>query len=72
VALARRDLARAGLLWGAVATIVGDLLGVQTRRWGEELREETRPEFVAAAARGRELELWDVAAMALSDGSNPR
>ena len=67
VALARADLERAGLLWGAVSEQVGGMLGPRASRWRDELRSESRSEFVAAVARGRGLELWDAAALALAD-----
>jgi len=65
VALARDDLERAGLLWGAVSGQGERRLGIYARRWGDDLREETRPAFLAAFARGRELELREGAAIAL-------
>jgi hypothetical protein len=67
VALARGDLERAGLLWGAISGQAGGMLGPRAMRWRDELRAETRPEFLAAAVRGRELELWDAAAVALAE-----
>ncbi len=67
VALARDDLERAGLLWGAIAEQVGGMLGPRAVRWRDELRAETRPSFLAAVMRGRELELWDAAAVALAE-----
>jgi predicted ATPase/class 3 adenylate cyclase len=74
VALGRDDLDRAGLLWGAVEA-EGDALP----RWqgerelrGGELVEEARPEFLAAFARGRELDLWDAAAIALGEEDDPQ
>ena len=67
VALARDDLERAGLLWGAVSEQVGGMLGPRALRWRDELRSEARPAFVAAVARGRGLELWDAAALALAE-----
>jgi hypothetical protein len=65
VALARGDLERAGVLWGAVSDQDKRRLGMYSRRWGHELGDETRPAFLAALARGRELELWEAAAIAL-------
>jgi predicted ATPase/DNA-binding SARP family transcriptional activator len=67
VALARDDLERAGLLWGAISDQVGGMLGPRAIRWRDELRREARPAFLEALARGRELELWDAAAVALAD-----
>jgi hypothetical protein len=65
IALARDDLERAGLLWGAISEQAGGMLGPRAQRWRDDLRGETRPSFLAAAERGRELELWDAAAVAL-------
>jgi hypothetical protein len=65
--LARDDLERAGLIWGAVSDQVGGMLGPRAARWRDELQGEARPAFVDAAARGRGLELWDAAAFALRD-----
>jgi predicted ATPase/DNA-binding SARP family transcriptional activator len=67
VALARDDLERAGLLWGAVSEQIGGMLGPRALRWRDELRNEARPTFVAAVARGRGFELWDAAALALAE-----
>jgi len=66
VALARDDLKRAGLLWGAVSADARGM-GPLTARWAGELRlrGETEPAFLEAAERGRGLELDDVAALAL-------
>jgi predicted ATPase/DNA-binding SARP family transcriptional activator len=72
VALARDDLERAGLLWGAVSEQVGGMLGPRALGWRDELRREGRPAFVAAVERGRDLELWDAAAIALADGETQR
>ncbi len=68
VALARGDLERAGLLWGAA-----DAEGASIPRWADErarragplLDEEEEP-FVAA--RDRALDLWDAVAIALDEG----
>jgi tetratricopeptide (TPR) repeat protein len=66
VALAREDLERAGVLWGAVSADARGL-GPLTARWAGELRlrEETDPVFLAAAERGRALQLDEVVAVAL-------
>jgi predicted ATPase len=66
VAVAKGDLDTAGLLWGAVSEQAEYGAGILALRWRVELREETRPAFLAAAARGRELDLWDAAAFALT------
>ncbi len=69
VALARGDSQRAGLFWGAV-----EVEGARSRHGAWEasrisladgLATESRPEFVAGRERGRELDFWDVAAIAL-------
>lgn len=69
VALARGDLERAGALWGAVED---DAAGFP--RWPDEraqrggrLLEESREAFLVACERGRELDLWDAAALALGE-----
>jgi predicted ATPase/class 3 adenylate cyclase len=69
VALARGDLERAGLLWGAAET---EARGLPS--WPDErahragaLLEETGERFLVARDRGRELDLWDVAAIALGE-----
>jgi len=68
VALARGDLERAGLLWGAA-----DKEGESLPRWADErarrigpLAEEERQPVLAARERGRELDLWDAAGIALN------
>jgi hypothetical protein len=66
VALERADLERAGVLWGAVSR-QGTPMGRQGTRLAERLVEETRPEFTAAVERGRQLDLWDAAAIALDE-----
>ena len=69
VALARGDLERAGLLWGAA-----EKEGERLPRWPDErarrlgsLVEEDREPVVAARESGRALDLWDAAALALGD-----
>jgi predicted ATPase/class 3 adenylate cyclase len=63
VPLARGDLERAGLLWGAA-----EKEGESFVRWPEErasrggpLVDESRPEFLAAVEEGRKLDLWEAA-----------
>src|SRR4029077_19079934 len=65
VALARGDLERAGLLWGAAETE-----GERLPRWPDErarrigaLVDEDREAVVEARERGRALDLWDAAAI---------
>ncbi|HZT92862.1 MAG TPA: adenylate/guanylate cyclase domain-containing protein [Gaiellaceae bacterium] len=69
LALARGDLERAGLLWGA-AEKEGKRLprwpGERGRRLGA-LLDEDREAVVAARERGRELDLWEAAEIALGD-----
>jgi tetratricopeptide (TPR) repeat protein len=69
VALARGDLERSGLLWGA-AEREGESLprwpGERARRIGDLAGEEREP-VVAARERGRALDLWDAAAIALDE-----
>ncbi len=67
VALARDDLDRAGVLWGAVAAHDERQLGVHAVRGADQMRKETRPVFLAALERGRTLELWDAVAIALGE-----
>ncbi len=69
LALARDDLERAGMLWGAAENEAASL-----PRWADEraqrggpLLEESRATFVVARERGRELDLWDAAALALDE-----
>jgi predicted ATPase len=69
VALARGDLERAGLLWGAA-----EKEGESLPRWPDErarrigaLADEDRAAVLAAHDRGRALDLWDAAAIALGE-----
>ncbi len=69
VALARGDLERAGILWGAA-----EKEGESLPRWADErarrigpLAEEGREQVVAARERGRAMDLWDAAAIALDE-----
>jgi predicted ATPase/class 3 adenylate cyclase len=68
-ALGRGDLERAGLLWGAAEKEAETL-----PRWPDErgrrigaLAEEKREPVLAARERGRALDLWDAAELALGD-----
>ena len=75
VALARGDLERAGLLWGAA-----EKEGESIPRWPDErarrggaLVDEEREPVAAARERGRALDLWDAADIALAAAvSSPR
>ena len=72
VALARGDLGRAGVLCGAVeneATRVPRWESERARRAGS-LLAESRPAFSSARERGRQLDLWDAAAIALDEESD--
>ena len=69
VALLQGDLERAGILWGAVSRHGEKMFGLQTRRHATFLARESRPAFRAAVERGRELDLWDAAALALDDAA---
>jgi len=69
VALARGDPGHAGLYWGAV-----EAEGARSRHgaWeasrielADAVATESSPEFVAGRERGRELDFWDAAAVAL-------
>ena len=69
VALARGDLERAGILWGAA-----EREGESLPRWPDErarrigaLTNEDRERVVAARDRGRALDVWDAAAVALGE-----
>ena len=68
VALARGDLERAGLLWGA-AEKEGEALprwAAERERRGGALVEERRAPFGAARERGHALDLWDAVEIALA------
>jgi hypothetical protein len=69
VALGRGDLERAGALWGAAENEAKNL-----PRWSDEraqrggsLLDESRGPFVVARDMGRELDVWDAAALALGE-----
>ena len=71
VALARGDGERAGLLWGGVQA---ESERVPYGRWharsselAADLLSESGQVFLAAVERGRELDLWDAAAIALGE-----
>jgi predicted ATPase/class 3 adenylate cyclase len=69
VALARGDLERAGILWGAAEAEGGCLprWPNERARRGGALLDEDDPGFAAAYETGRLLDVWDVAAAALGD-----
>ncbi len=69
VALARDDLERAGLLWGAA-----EKEGESLPRWADErarrigpLADESRQPVLAARERGSAMDLWEAAEIALGD-----
>ncbi len=69
VALARDELERAGLLWGAAEKEAEGL-----PRWPDEraqrggaLLEESSEPFLAAVERGRELDLWEAAELMVGE-----
>jgi hypothetical protein len=69
VALARGDLERAGLLWRAAekeAERHPRWIDERGRRGGPLLQENREP-FVTARSRGRDLDLWDAAAIGLGE-----
>jgi predicted ATPase/class 3 adenylate cyclase len=70
VALARGDLERAGTLWGAAEAEGGRLprWPNERARRGGALLDTDDPAFAAAYERGRLLDVWDAAAIALDDG----
>ena len=72
VALARGEVGHAGLLWGAMSA-EGERSPswhIRSDSWAGALPGEDRPEFAVAAARGRELDLWDVVAIAIEEESS--
>jgi tetratricopeptide (TPR) repeat protein len=74
VALARGDLARAGMLWGAMSA-EGErqpLWDARQARWAGALTHESRHEFVEAARRARSLDLWEAVAIALDECEPPQ
>ena len=72
VALARGELDRAGLLWGAMSAEGERSASWHIRRdsWAGALLGEDRPEFTTAAARGRELDRWDAVTIAIEEESS--
>ncbi len=68
--VARGDFERAGLLWGAVSVHDERLLGMHATPSADALRQETRPTFVSACERGRKLDVWDAAAIALGEATD--
>jgi predicted ATPase/class 3 adenylate cyclase len=69
VAHARGDLERAGVLWGAAEREAERLprwTGERGRRGGP-LLDETHPRFAGSFELGRELQLWEVVAIALGE-----
>jgi predicted ATPase/DNA-binding SARP family transcriptional activator len=75
VALARAEFERAGLLWGAVSQPTERFWKGSAIRaaipWRADLNKEAEPGFLEAAAQGRELDVWEAAAIALGDETAP-
>ena len=72
VALARRQIERAGLLWGwAEGELAGFMASVDFELY-EPLLTELDPAFATAVKRGRHLDLWDAAAIALGELEPPQ
>ena len=74
LAHSRGELERAGVLWGAAEKEAERL-----PRWPDErarrggaLLEEVREPFLTGRERGRELDLWDAAALALDERQSER
>lgn len=69
VALARADLSRAGLLWGAAESEAAHYPSWEEERAkrGDALTLDQPSAFETAYALGLELELWDAAAIALGE-----
>jgi predicted ATPase len=82
VALARRELKRAGLLWGWAEAELTGMMAAEAALTGmmasddlelyEPLLTELDPAFVTAVKRGRDLDLWDAAAIALGELEPPQ
>ena len=69
----RGDLQRAGILWGAAhAEFVRTPTRFDPSFHGAELLDERDPRFTAAFERGRELDLWTAAAIALGELELPQ
>jgi predicted ATPase len=76
VALARRQLHRAGTLWGALEA---EHERAQSRIWEQRRRQRAGPllserdsRFAAAAELGRDLDFWDAVAIALDELELPQ
>ena len=68
-AVAKQDFERGGVLWGA-ACAEGERMPnweILSARLGDVLPDKREPRFVAAFERGRGLDLWDAAAIALGN-----
>jgi len=73
LALARGDLRHAGLLWGAAEKEAQRLphWSKERARRGGPLLDEAADAFVTGEQAGRELDLWDAAAVALGEDRGP-
>ena len=67
VALARRELERAGLLWGWAEAELTGMMDSDDLELHGPLFAEVDPAFVRAVKGGRHLDLWDAAAIALGE-----
>ena len=74
--LARRDVRRAGLVWGALeaeAERAPDRVWQRVRpEYARQLLRETDPEFLTALEEGRRLDLWDAVALAIGELEPPQ
>jgi predicted ATPase/class 3 adenylate cyclase len=65
-------LVPAGILWGAIAHYGTEGFGRITMARAEQLSAEARPAFLEGFERGRELDVWDAAALALDELELPQ
>jgi hypothetical protein len=72
-ALAREEVERAGLLWGAAESEFTSRPTRTDLEWfGGRLLAERGPTFTSAREHGRQLDLWDAVAMALGELELPQ
>ncbi|HEY5872929.1 MAG TPA: adenylate/guanylate cyclase domain-containing protein [Gaiellaceae bacterium] len=72
VALARRELERAGLLWGWAEAELTGIMADDDLELYEPLLTELDAVFASAVERGRHLDLWDAATLALGELEPPQ
>lgn len=72
VALARRELERAGLLWGWAEVELTGWMDSDDLELHKPLLTEIDPAFVRAVKSGQHLDLWDAAAVALGKRELPQ